>query len=74
MNGLNYQADVLIVVPMVWPLVLTVGAVEVVGGGGAVRSAGRSSCFGAKACCVGDTCVTELLVLALWMAMMGSNR
>jgi hypothetical protein len=69
---LRPQAEVLIVVPMVWPLVLTDGA-AVVGGGGAVRSAGRSSCFGAFACCVGVTGTTGLLFETLWIAMMSSS-
>jgi len=72
------QADVLMVVPMRWPLVLTVGAAATCGGaggaGGVTRSAGLSAAFtgsGWRGGVAGTAAVLEATVLT---AMMNSHH
>jgi hypothetical protein len=71
------QADVLIVVPMRWPLVLTDGAVAACGGGGGggglICSAGWST-FTGSGWRGGVACIAVLLEATLLTAMMHSHH
>ena len=62
-------------VPMRWPLLLTVGVADTGGGGGFTGSAGLSTACGCWVCRGGWTCWTVVLPgLTLWTAMMNSLR
>jgi hypothetical protein len=73
------QADVLMVVPMRWPLVLTVGAVAACGGGGGGACSTRSGGFSTGLSCSGwrggVACWTAVLLLeaTVLTAMMNSH-
>jgi len=72
------QADVLMVVPMRWPLVLTVGADAACGGaggaGGATRSAGWATAFTGSGWRGGVACTVAVLEATVLTAMMHSRH